>query len=625
MSAAVSEAPVTGEPMLAVEGLSTVLETESGLVRAVDALALTIDRRETFALVGESGSGKSMTALTLLRLLPDNGRIESGSMRLGGTDLCTLREFEMQRVRGARIGIIFQEPATSLNAVMPVGRQITEVIERHTDLRGAAARKHAIEWLERVGLPEPHRRVDSYPFQMSGGQKQRVMIALALAAEPDLLIADEPTTALDVTIQAQILELLQRLQRERGMGLLLITHDLGIVQDLAHRVALMYAGQIVELATSEEFFRAPRHPYAQLLMQALPGSGKRGEPLAAISGTVPPLTLAFRGCRFTPRCPKAFAACPNTPPDLYPVGDATLVRCLLYTDLAPPGSKLVPPAVGAVVRESSAEAADTGTVLQVESLRVRFPVRGGILMRNTGYFTAVDGVSFAIGASRTLALVGESGCGKTTIGKAVLQLLRDQAVIEGSARIGGKDLFALHGDALRAARRDIQIVFQDPFASLNPRMRIAEILQEGPATLLPELDAAARRARIEGLLDRVGISRDALGRYPHEFSGGQRQRLAIARALSVRPKLLICDEPTSALDVSVQAQILNLLRELQAELGMSYLFITHNIGVVEYIADEVAVMRAGRFVEEGPAAQVLEHPRHEYTQTLLAAVPRIVS
>jgi len=627
MSTVVAGAAPGIEPILAVERLSTVLETESGLVRAVDALSLSIDRRETFALVGESGSGKSMTALSLLRLLPDNGRIESGSMLLGGTDLCGLREFDMQRVRGARIGIIFQEPATSLNPVMPVGRQITEVIERHTALRGAAARKHAIEWLERVGLPEPQRRVDSYPFQMSGGQKQRVMIALALAAEPDLLIADEPTTALDVTIQAQILELLQRLQSERGMGLLLITHDLGIVQGMAHRVALMYAGQIVELASTEEFFRAPRHPYAQLLMQALPGSVKRGEPLAAISGTVPPLTLAFHGCRFTARCPKAFAACPNTLPELVPVGGQQAVRCLLYTDLAPAGSKAVPRAHdGTADREAPAGAVESGAtsaVLEVTSLRVRFPVRSGVLMRRTGFFTAVDGVSFSIGAGRTLALVGESGCGKTTIGKVVLQLLRDQAVVDGVARIGGKDLFALHGEALRAARRDIQIVFQDPFASLNPRMRIAEILQEGPATLLPELDAAARQARIEGLLERVGIGRDALVRYPHEFSGGQRQRLAIARALSVRPKLLICDEPTSALDVSVQAQILNLLRELQGELGMSYLFITHNIGVVEYIADEVAVMRSGSFVEEGPAGQVLGSPRHEYTRTLLAAVPRI--
>ena len=614
---------IAAEPMLSVRGLSTVLETESGLARAVDALSLTIDRRETFALVGESGSGKSMTALSLLRLLPDNGRIESGSVMLGGTDLCLLREFDMQRVRGARIGIIFQEPATSLNPVMPVGRQITEVIERHTALRGAAARKHAIEWLERVGLPEPQQRVDSYPFQMSGGQKQRVMIALALAAEPDLLIADEPTTALDVTIQAQILELLRELQQERGMGMLLITHDLGIVQDMAHRVALMYAGQIVELATSAEFFRAPRHPYAQLLMQALPGSGKRGEALAAIPGTVPALTTAFRGCRFTARCPKAFAPCPDTPPELYPVGGGQSVRCLLYTDLAQGKDTVVHAVRGASMgAQRPANAADA-PVLEVSALRVRFPVRSGLMMRRTGFFTAVDGVSFSIGAGRTLALVGESGCGKTTIGKAVLQLLRDQAVIEGSARVRGQDLFALRGEALRTARRDIQIIFQDPFASLNPRMRVAEILEEGPTTLAPELDATARRERIEGILERVGMGRDALARYPHEFSGGQRQRLAIARALAVRPRLIICDEPTSALDVSVQAQILNLLRELQQELGMSYLFITHNIGVVEYIADQVAVMRAGRFVEEGPATRVLQAPEHEYTRTLLAAVPRI--
>jgi peptide/nickel transport system ATP-binding protein len=492
-------------------------------------------------------------------------------------------------------------------------------------LRGAAARNRAIEWLERVGLPEPQRRVDQYPFQMSGGQKQRVMIALALAAEPDLLIADEPTTALDVTIQAQILELLQQLQKERGMGMLLITHDLGIVQDMAHRVALMYAGQIVELASSEEFFRAPGHPYAQLLMQALPGSGKRGQPLAAIPGVVPPLTSEFRGCRFTPRCPKAFDACPNTPPDLYPAGGTQSVRCLLYTDLATQKDKVIH-APGAQAEAAIPACATTGQpVLQVESLRVRFPVKSGLMMRRSGFFTAVDGVSFSIPAGRTLALVGESGCGKTTIGKAVLQLLRDVAVIEGSARIDGKNLFTLHGEALREARRDIQIVFQDPFASLNPRMRILEILEEGPATLLPGLGATERRERIEGLLERVGLARDSLGRYPHEFSGGQRQRLAIARALAVRPKLIICDEPTSALDVSVQAQILNLLRELQRELGMSYLFITHNIGVVEYIADEVAVMKAGRFVEEGPATKVLHAPEHEYTQTLLAAVPRITA
>ncbi len=614
------------EPMLAVERLSTVLDTESGLARAVDALSLTIDRRETFALVGESGCGKSLTALSMLRLLPENGRIESGAVRLGGVDLCSLREFDMQRVRGARIGIIFQEPATSLNPVMPVGRQIVEVIERHVGLRGEAARRRAIEWLERVGLPEPERRVDDFPFQMSGGQKQRVMIALALAAEPDLLIADEPTTALDVTIQAQILELLRALQRDQGMGMLLITHDLGIVRGMAHRVALMYAGQIVEVAPTEAFFRAPAHPYAQLLMHALPGSGKRGEPLAAIPGTVPPPWMRFEGCRFVARCPHAFADCAGTLPELVPAGRGHDVRCLLYRD----GTRAAAATAAAVGRggpapvsaEAAAERAAT-PLLEVEALRVRFPIGRGLLMRRQRFFDAVDGVSFSIGTGRTLALVGESGCGKTTIGKAVLQLLRGTALVEGRARIGGRDLFALHGEELRVARRDIQIVFQDPFASLNPRMRVAEILEEGLATLAPEFDRAARLARIGDLLERVGLGRDALERYPHEFSGGQRQRIAIARALAVRPRLIICDEPTSALDVSVQAQILNLLRELQAELGMSYLFITHNIGVVEYIADEVAVMREGRFVEEGAATRVLESPRHDYTRMLLAAVPRV--
>ena len=622
---------ISAEPLLAVQTLSTVLDTESGIARAVDALSMTIDRRQTFALVGESGCGKSMTALSLLRLLPENGRIEAGAVRLGGVDLCALRELDMQRVRGARIGIIFQEPATSLNPVLPVGHQIIEVIARHSGLRGAAARQRAIEWLERVGLPEPQLRVDSYPFQMSGGQKQRVMIALALAAEPDLLIADEPTTALDVTIQAQILDLLRELQRERAMAMLLITHDLGIVQSMADRVALMYAGQIVEVASSEAFFRAPAHPYAQLLMHTLPGIGKRGAALAAIPGTVPPPWLTFAGCRFAARCPQVFASCETTLPGLVPLGGGHEVRCLLYADpqrsqsSAATGAAHAMPGRGATpaVAQPATNAVPADALLQIESLRVRFPIRRGLLMRGAGFVTAVDGVSFSVGAARTLALVGESGCGKTTIAKAVLQLLRGQALVEGCARIAGQDLCKLGGAALRLARRDLQIVFQDPFASLSPRMRVAEILEEGMATLAPELDAKARRARIGDLLERVGLRQDALERYPHEFSGGQRQRIAIARALAVRPKLIICDEPTSALDVSVQAQILNLLRELQADLGMSYLFITHNIGVVEYIADEVAVMRAGCIVEQGPAREVLESPQHEYTRVLLAAVPRI--
>jgi peptide/nickel transport system ATP-binding protein len=609
--------------MLDSRQLGVALDVDAGLLKAVDGLSLSIQRGETFALVGESGCGKSMTALALMRLLPENGRITGGDVRVGETDVLALPEARMRAVRGGRIGMIFQEPATSLNPVMRVGEQIVEAIEAHTPLRGAAARRQAIDWLRRVGIPEPERRIDDYPFRLSGGQKQRVMIAITLAAEPDFLIADEPTTALDVTIQAQILELLKRLQREQGMGLLLITHDLAVVAGMAHRVALMYAGQIVEVAPADEFFAAPRHPYARLLMRALPEAGKRGAALAAIRGSVPPLTQAFAGCRFTPRCDRAMAHCGHTPPPLFEAG-RSLVRCLLYDPALDPALRTPPPAPLPAAPRRDDEQAAPAPLLDVQHLSVRFPIRRGLLQRAHGFHTAVEDVSFSIAAARTLALVGESGCGKTTTGKAIVQLLRHQAVTEGRALLDGRDLFTLEGDALLEARRAVQIIFQDPYASLNPRMRIADILEEGLIALRPEMDAAARRARIDELVEQVGLRGDALGRYPHEFSGGQRQRIAIARALAVRPRLIVCDEPTSALDVSVQAQILNLLEELQRTLRVSYLFITHNIGVVEYLADDVAVMRAGRIVEAGPAAEVLGAPRHEYTRTLLAAVPRLL-
>ncbi|MDH5540152.1 MAG: ABC transporter ATP-binding protein, partial [Rhizobacter sp.] len=458
-----------------------------------------------------------------------------------------------------------------------------------------------------------------------GGQKQRVMIAMTLACEPDLLVADEPTTALDVTIQAQILELLKRLQAEQGMGLLLITHDLALVSGMAQRVALMYAGQIIEVATAAEFFAAPLHPYARLLLNALPDTSKRGDTLAAIPGSVPPLWQAFTGCRFEPRCDRALVGCAQTAPELQVI-DGRSVRCLLYADgqtqAAAPMATLPAEPVPAVpvARPSNVEAKP---LLEVQELSVRFPIRAGLLRRQRGAFTAVDNVSFDIRAGQTLALVGESGCGKTTIGKAIVQLLRGQAQVEGRALFNGHDLFALEGGDLHKARRAVQIIFQDPFASLNPRMRVFEIMEEGLAALRPGMDGAARRAQVEKLVDQVGLRIDALGRYPHEFSGGQRQRIAIARALAVEPNLIICDEPTSALDVSVQAQILNLLRDLQRSLGVSYLFITHNIGVVEYVADHVAVMQDGRIVESGITEAVLHHPRAGYTQTLLAAVPRV--
>jgi peptide/nickel transport system ATP-binding protein len=608
---------------LQIIDLKVELEADAGVVRAVDGLRLAIERGETFALVGESGCGKSMTALALMRLLPENGRVSDGQVLLGELDVLGLPESAMRGVRGARIGMIFQEPSTSLNPVMRVGEQVVEAIETHTAHRGAAARAKAIEWLGRVGIPEPERRVDDYPFRLSGGQKQRVMIAMTLAAEPDFLVADEPTTALDVTIQAQILELLRTLQREQRMGLLLITHDLGVVSNMAQRVALMYAGQIIEVAAAAEFFAAPLHPYARALLRALPDAARRGQPLQAIAGNVPPLWTEFVGCRFAPRCAQAMPACTRQAPELLDLGAQRQVRCWLHA----PGASAARPVdampARPAARDAQADPAPAAALLQVRHVSVAFPIRQGFFQRASGSFQAVRDLSFDVARGRTLALVGESGCGKTTIGKAVVQLLRGQADIQGQALLEGRNLFDLHGPALLAARRDMQIIFQDPFASLNPRMRVFELLEEGLRALLPELDVGARRQRIEGLSERVGLRRDALQRFPHEFSGGQRQRIAIARALAVQPKLVVCDEPTSALDVSVQAQILNLLSELQRDLGLSYLFITHNLGVVEYIADEVAVMRAGHIVETGECHALLQHPQHAYTRELLAAVPRV--
>ena len=606
--------------MLAITNLTTDLDSDSGMVRAVDALTLTLSRGETFALVGESGCGKSMTALSILRLLPDSGRVSAGSVDVDGTDIIQLSEARMRDIRGRRISIIFQEPSTSLNPVMTVGRQITEVIERHTAIRGGAALAKAVDWLKRVGIPDPERRVGDYPFQLSGGQKQRVMIAIALAADPDIVIADEPTTALDVTIQAQILDLLRELQASQKMAMLLITHDLAIVAQMAHRVALMYAGQVVEVADAKEFFAHPLHPYAVNLFDALPETKKRGRRLASIPGTVPPLNQVFTGCRFSDRCADVMARCHAAPPQLIESGRGHWVRCYLYDGLSGTlGAQRVSGGDAALPADPPAGE----TILDVRDYRVWFPIRRGLLKRTVGHVKAVDGVSFSIPAGRTLALVGESGSGKTTVGKAVLQLLRNVAEISGSAELEGRPLDKLNGEALRTARRSAQIVFQDPFASLNPRMRVNEILEEGIASLRPDIPAGARTARVAALLDRVGLRPDVVTRYPHEFSGGQRQRLAIARALAVEPRLIVADEPTSALDVSVQAQILNLLKELQRELGVAYLFITHNFGVVEYLAHQIAVMKNGRLVEVGTAEQILSRPQHEYTRTLLAAVPRL--
>ncbi len=610
--------------LLDIRELSTWLVSNDEIVRAIDGLSLQIGRGETYALLGESGCGKSMTALSVMRLLPDAGQVVGGTVELGGVDLLREPEIAMRDVRGRRVAMIFQEPMLSLNPVMQVGAQIAETLQRHTQLAGAALDSRVLELLNAVGIPDPARRRSEYPFQLSGGMKQRVMIAIALACGPELLIADEPTTALDVTIQAQILDLLRELQQKTGMSVLLITHDLAVVAEMAQRVAVMYAGEIVETASREQFFATPAHPYSRKLFDSLPGNHRRGDTLAVIRGSVPQLTREFTCCRFADRCDFAWDLCRTVVPPWYSVDDGQGARCHLYGEheggrrAAAQTLRQAPPAQAALSVERPA--VDAPPLLEVTDLKVHFPIRSGVLQRVTSHVKAVDGVSLAIAAGRTLGLVGESGCGKTTVGKGILRLVEPTG---GRVLFAGEDLARLTRAEMRAKRSAVQIIFQDPYASLNPRMRVAEILDEGMAALGTGRTAAERARRIDALLDEVGLAPAMKMRYPHEFSGGQRQRIAIARALSVEPRLIVCDEPTSALDVSVQAQILNLLKSLQDRKGLAYLFITHNIAVVEFLAHEVAVMYLGRIVEAGAVDEVLKAPQHPYTRALLSAVPVI--
>ncbi len=595
--------------MLKVENLRLGFTSGKTTLVAVDGISFAIAKGETFALLGESGCGKSATAQGIMRLLPAAGRILDGQVSLDGESLLALSEADMRAWRGGRMAMIFQEPATSLNPVLTVGQQIGEVLWRHLGLAGAEATARMVDLLRQVGIADPERRLNEYPFQFSGGMKQRVMIAIALAGEPELLIADEPTTALDVTVQAQILDLLSSLQVERGMAILLITHDLGVVARMAHRIGVMYAGELVEVASREAFFSRPRHPYTQALFEALPDISRRGQRLTTIPGQVPSLAAMPSGCRFAERCAQVMPVCREQSPP-WRSRDGHAVRCHWQGEAST--------ADGARHEVLELAVATGQDFLAVDGLQVHFPIRKGFLQRTVGHVRAVDGVSLAISPGRTLALVGESGCGKTTVGKALLQLIAPSA---GSVRLGDTELVGLKGRRLRAVRRRMQMIFQDPFASLNPRLRVGEIIAEGMESLGVVGDTASRRAAVVALLAQVGLPDEAIDRYPHEFSGGQRQRIAVARALAVQPELLICDEPTSALDVSVQAQILNLLKKLQGELGIAYLFITHNFAVVEYLAHDVAVMYLGRIVEQGRAEEVLRKPQHPYTRALLSAVP----
>ncbi|MCY3803688.1 MAG: ABC transporter ATP-binding protein [Gammaproteobacteria bacterium] len=544
--------------LLQVRQLTTEFRTSRRTLTAVNGISFEIREGQTFALVGESGSGKSVTALSVIRLLPEAARLVSGSIHFEGRDLLALPEREMRDIRGSGISMIFQEPMTSLNPVVKVGRQITEVLMRHQSMSAKQARERALDLLDAVRIPQPSYTIDTYAHELSGGMKQRVMIAIALACKPRLLIADEPTTALDVTIQAQVLDLINDLQEQFGMAILFITHDLAVVKQVADHVAVMKEGVIVEQSSNEVFFSAPQHDYSWDLFAALPAMEKRGKPLLERNHGSHWPTAA------------------NTTQD------------------------------------------DT---LQVRDLAVYFPIRKGLFKRTVGHVKAVDGVSLEIPPGKTVALVGESGSGKTTVGKSILRLIQPTL---GEVTYQGMRLHEIDRSQLLEQRANLQIVFQDPYSSMNPRMLVGQIIEEGIKALNVIVDAEARRLRVLELLKQVGLDKDAHLRYPHEFSGGQRQRICIARALAVNPKIIICDEPTSALDVSVQAQILDLLNHLQARYGISYLFITHNMSVVAYFADRVAVMYQGRIVEQGEVEQVLGNPQHEYTKRLLSAVPRLV-
>ena len=606
------------EALLQVEGLKTYFRTSGDPLRAVDGVSLSIRRGETLGLVGESGCGKSLTGLSIMQLVPrPTGYIAGGSIRFGGQDVLAMTAGERRDYRGGQVAMIFQEPMTSLNPVLSVRTQLVEAIRRHQDASRAEAVERAVEALRLVGMPDPADRLGQYPHQLSGGMQQRVMIAMALACEPALLIADEPTTALDVTVEAQILDLLRDLQRTLGTAILFITHDLAVVAEMADRVAVMYAGKIVETAPASALFGGdgPRHPYTQLLLRCRPSRDRRRQRLESIAGRVPRPSEFPPGCRFCDRCPHAFEPCRGTEPPLAEVAAGHRVACHLYGEERGRGAVVTLAEAG----EGRAAGAPTdGPLVEARGVAMYFPIRRGVLKRVVGHVKAVDGVDLSIRRGTTAALVGESGCGKTTLGKTLIRLLPATA---GSVRFDGIDLTTLGEDALRRLRRRAQIVFQDPYSSLNPRMMVREIVEEGMDVHGLGGNAAERRERVAHLLDCVGLPPDAATAYPHEFSGGQRQRIGIARMLAVEPDFVVCDEPTSALDVSIQAQILNLLGDLQAEFGLTYLFITHDLGVVEYLADEVAVMYLGRIVEHSPAEPLFDEPLHPYTQALLSAIP----
>ena len=670
-------------PVLDIQDLSTHIKLTSSVVQAVGNVDLHVDAGETLGIVGESGCGKSMTGLSIMGLLPPGGSIVGGSVKLNDRELVGLKDEELRRVRGNEIAMIFQDPLTSLDPTKTIGYQVGEPVRLHRGASKAEALDRAVEVLALVGLPRPKERLGDYPHQLSGGLRQRVMIAMALACEPKLLIADEPTTALDVTIQAQILALLRELKERLGMAMLLITHDMGVIAGHADRVNVMYAGRVVETAEAVELFTSMHHPYTQALLASIPQLKQdASKALHAIPGLPPDLTRPPQGCRFAPRCPRASDKCRTEEPPLagktfdhrfacwHPVDGPLVLTTIgeagpdaVSTGLLAPGDEAGYVSDAALSDGEAAAAEDSGAaepdetervvvaaglevtadgrlevterevvaaeangdgaeglapLLDIRNLVKEYPVTAGaVLRRKVAAVHAVSDVSFSVPAGTTFGLVGESGCGKTTIGKMIVALERPNS---GAVTLGGVDVSKLRGGELRRKRRDLQLMFQDPHSSLDPRMRVGTIIGE-PLAVQHIGSRRAQRDRVFELLSEVGLPRNAVERYPHEFSGGQRQRIGLARALTLNPKLIVADEPVSALDVSIRAQVLNLMKRLQASHGLTYVVISHDLAVVKYMAERIGVMYLGKLVELGSAQDIYERAAHPYTAGLIATIP----
>jgi peptide/nickel transport system ATP-binding protein len=635
-------------PLLEVVDLKTEIKLRKATVHAVDGLSFEVEQGETVGIVGESGCGKSMAAMSIMRLLPHRAYIAGGEVKLEGRDLTKFSDDEIRKVRGNEIGMIFQDPMTSLNPTMTIGRQISEAVLIHRDVSKREATERAAEVLGLVGLPKPSERLKDYPHQLSGGLRQRVMIAMALACEPKLLIADEPTTALDVTIQAQILRLLDTIKQDLGMGIILITHDMGVIAGRADRVVVMYAGQKVETAKTTELFRRVRHPYTEALLASIPRLDQdKTQALYSIPGIPPDLRNPPKACRFAIRCAFATDECRTTTPplrgddpghqfacyhprevasgDISAAAAALLVQAERNAELAKNFGQEMgldsaqaaesAPAASATPGESSA---DAGVVLDFRDVSKEFAVEGGgVLKRRTGTLHAVSNVSLSIRRGETFGLVGESGCGKTTLGRMGVAL---EAPTGGEVIFNGIDLNAISRGELRELRRNIQFMFQDPYASLDPRMRVQEIIAE-PLDVARRGSKAERNETVARLLAEVGLPADAASRYPHEFSGGQRQRLGLARALALNPEVIVADEPVSALDVSIRSQVLNLMKRVQKAHGLTYVVISHDLSVVRYMADRIGVMYLGKLVEVGSGDDIYERAAHPYTAGLLETIP----